>query len=305
MHVTNSSQSNFTHWTPESKTSGAIFGICMMLGIPGNLAVVVIILTCFKKKSFTLHLMLNLAVSDIICLLTMPLWINNQLNGWNLGKSACRLFIVILYVSVVSNLLTVTLMSVQRYLQVLYTHQWAKVGRRGEKALLVSLWTISLVISGPYSLMYDAGEKGCEISILSGAERLFVLYFETVLCFIVPFFTMLIFYLCLHKKVNQKAFLRHQRMTKMITCILVAFFVLWVPYHIFNLVEITAITLKFSYQHASEKLLDFTQRHRHIVEGFASFNTCVNPFLYAFSFKRLRRKAEKDTTGIKLSSEMY
>ncbi|KAA0723542.1 C-C chemokine receptor type 2 [Triplophysa tibetana] len=87
----------------------------MILGIPGNLAVVVIILTRVKKKSYTLQLILNLAVSDIICLLTIPLWINNHLNGWNLGKSACRLFVIVLYLSVVSNLLTVTLMSVQRF----------------------------------------------------------------------------------------------------------------------------------------------------------------------------------------------
>lgn len=268
-----------------------MFGICMILGIPGNVAVVVVIITRMKKKSYTLQLILNLAVSDIICLLTMPLWINNHLNGWNLGKSACRLFVIVLYVSAVSNLLTVTLMSVQRYLHVLHPHVWAKLGRRGEIALLIGLWTLSVVFSLPYSFMYKAEENECELILSSGAGRLLFLCSETLLCFIFPFLTMLIFYLRLYKKVNQKTFFKQQRMTKMVICILVIFFVVWCPYHIFNLVEMAAIM--FSYQQTSEKVLDFIYRHRRIVEGFAAFNTCVNPFLYAFSFKNLRRKAKQ------------
>ncbi|KAI7814874.1 leukotriene B4 receptor 1-like [Triplophysa rosa] len=297
---------NSTHWTPENKTSSAMFGICIILGIPGNLAVVVVIITRVKKKSYTLQLILNLAVSDIICLLTIPLWINNHLNGWNLGKSACRFFVVVLYVSVVSNLLTVTLMSVQRYVHVLYPHIWAKLGRRGEMALLISLWMISLVFSGPYFLIYKAGENECEL-ISSGDGRLLVLCSETILCFIFPFLIMLIFYLRLYKKVKQKTFFRHQRMTKMVICILVIFFVVWCPYHVFNLVEIAAIMLRFSYQHTSEKVLDFVHHHRRIVEGFAAFNTCVNPFLYAFSFRNLCRKhkrTEKENSVTKGSTEI-
>ncbi|XP_051999104.1 leukotriene B4 receptor 1-like [Xyrauchen texanus] len=307
MQAINNTRSNATHWTPESKTSSAILGICMILGIPGNVAVIVVISTHMKKKSYTLRLMLNLAVSDIISLLTMPLWINNQLNGWNLSKGTCRLFIIVLYISIVSNILTVTLMSVQRYLQVLCPHRWARLGRRREKSLLVSLWALSFLIAGPYSTIYDVVEEGCEISLSSDAERLLVLGFETLLCFIVPFFTMAIFYFCLHKKVNQTAYFRNQRMTRVVTCILVVFFVLWIPYHILNLVEIAAIALKLSYQDTSKRLLDLVWRNRHIVEGFASFNTCVNPYLYAFSFKSLHQRAKQtktDNDGTKCSTEI-
>lgn len=302
MQVTN----NSTRWTPESKAGSAMFGISMILGIPGNVAVVVIILTQVKKKSYTLQLILNLAVSDIICLLTMPLWINNHLNGWSLGKLTCRLFVILLYVSVVSNLLTVMLMSVHRYVYVLYPRRWSKLGRRGEMALLICLWALAFVFSGPYSVIYKAEENECEIIISSGLDRLLVLCSETLLCFIVPFLTMLIFYLRLHKKVNQKTFFRHSRMTKMVICILVSFFVVWCPYHIFNLVEIVAIMLKFSYQHASEKVLDVVHDHRLIVEGFASFNTCVNPYLYAFSFLRpgKPKQPEQENNVTKCSTEM-
>ena len=98
-----------------------VLGSCFMLGVPGNMTVVVILLRHFKRDNFSLHLMLSLA--------TLPVWIYSLLCGWVFGPALCKFLFFIVYTSLYASLLTVSLMSVQRFLMILYPVFWAKLGR--------------------------------------------------------------------------------------------------------------------------------------------------------------------------------
>ncbi|XP_046887136.1 leukotriene B4 receptor 1-like [Hypomesus transpacificus] len=231
-----------------NQVSSAVLGLCFLFGMPGNIMVVVVILRNFKKDHFTLRLILNLAVSDILCLLPLPAFMHALLNGWTLGTALCKVLSFLIYTSLYNGLLTVTLMSVQRYLVVLYPHHWAKLGRRGERVLLFSLWVLASVLSSAAvvtnSVFEEGGKLKCWRISMSDRRRAAVVLCETLLGFVVPFSILVTSYCYLHKKVNQTSFFSSQRLTRLVTLIVVTFFVLWIPVHILNLMDIFAIFIR-------------------------------------------------------------
>lgn len=76
MQQHNNSSSSAADVRVANQVSSAVLGLCFLLGMPGNIMVVVVILRNFKKDNFTLQLILNLAASDMLSLITLPLWIH-------------------------------------------------------------------------------------------------------------------------------------------------------------------------------------------------------------------------------------
>lgn len=265
----------------------AVLGICFLLGIPGNILVVVLILQNFKRDNFTLHLMLNLAVSDILCLLNTPLLIYNFLLDWHIGGALCKTHYFFIYLSVYVSVLSVTLISVHRYVFVLYPHKWAKLGQKGEKALLLFLWTISCIACGAFASTYDVNRHSGSRTLcwrtdkVTDKDRMAILLGEVVMTFIIPFSIIATSYSCLHKKVTQGTFFSNHRITRLITSIVVTFLVLWTPSHVVSVVEIAFISVEYDFP--------AIKRVRAVVDSFVFVNSCVNPLLYAFNYHSLRQ----------------
>ncbi|XP_036400070.1 leukotriene B4 receptor 1-like [Megalops cyprinoides] len=291
MQHLNSSGSNSTiSGNADHVAPSVVMGLCCLVGVPGNIAVVVVIAHNFKRENFTLKLMLNLAVSDLLCLITLPVWIYSLLYGWSFGPAVCKFISYLVYCSLFASVLTVTLMSVQRYLTVLYTQCWARLRGTGERVLLVTLWGLAGVLSCPVFVVRDvvAEENGtvhCTRHYRSDTEEVTTLLLETVLAFVLPFSILVTSYFCLHKKVNQTAFFSSQRMTKLVTSIVVTFFIFWFPLHVINILGISAVFLK------SKTLENFCKTSWLITTALSFINSCVNPFLYAFASRNLRQEA--------------
>lgn len=307
--VSNVSGSNLTQWTSSrDQVSCGLLALCFLMGVSGNIAVVAVILQHFKKDNFTVYLMLNLAASDILCLLPLPVFMHSLLNEWSFGSGLCKALSFVIYASLYTGLLTVTLMSVQRYLAVLYPHSWAKLGRMGERVLLFSIWVLAAVLSSPAvatnDVIEDGGKLKCWRISMSDEKRAAVVLCETVLGFVIPFSILVTSYCCLHKKVNQKAFFSNQRLTRLVTLIVVTFFILWIPVHILNLIDIFAILIKSANLAIYEQLSSLRRSSEEIVKSLTFINSSVNPFLYAFASRRLRQNIEQPEryTGSQISS---
>ncbi|KAI4889117.1 hypothetical protein NFI96_001351 [Prochilodus magdalenae] len=308
MQLTNSSDLSSTGLSQANLVSSVLMGFFCAIGVPGNIAVIVIIVLWFKKDNFTVHLMLNLAASDILCLMTLPVWMYNQLHVWTIGRLLCKFFSLMAYGSVYSSLLTVTMMSVHRCLQICFPEIWVKVGKKGEKFLLFIIWGFGFAFSVPAILTQEIiqreSKRECARINTSDEHRLIVAVLETLLAFVLPFFIMVTSYYCLHKRVTKNALIRSRRLTKLVTRIVVTFFIFWTPYHIINLVEIFAVCLKQSYPDSSGKVLAFTASLGDIAGSFTFINSCVNPLLYAFASRSLRHHAETEKSNIVQTSSI-
>ncbi|KAJ8417934.1 hypothetical protein AAFF_G00227770 [Aldrovandia affinis] len=301
MQHLNTSSSNSTTWNTENLAPSVVLGLCCLGGVPSNIAVVMVIGRNFKRENFTLKLMLNLAVSDLLSLITLPLWIHALLRGWQFGRPLCKFLSYMVYCSLYVSLLTVTLMSVQRYLTVLYAQRWRRLRGTGERVLLIALWGLSGVLASPDIIVRELVVQEnkhiyCMRKYRSNGEEVTVLLAETVLGFVVPFSILVTSYFCLHKKVNQTAFFSSQRMTKLITSIVVTFFIFWSPVHVTNILGIAAVSLK------SQSLRNVCEAAWGITGALTFINSCVNPFIYAFTSRNLRHDEQQSANTTDVST---
>ncbi len=232
--------------------------------------------------------MLNLAVSDLLFLLTLPLWIYTLLNGWTLGLVACKLLTYLIYCSLYGSMLTVTALSVQRYLQVVYLYKCSD--QVGKKRLLVLLWLVVMILSIPVLVIRqvttDQHFASCQSRYSSQAQQVTVLLTESLVGFVL--FSVVAFsYSRLYRKVNQAAFFNNPQTTRLVTSIIVTFFVLWMPYLIINVFGVAAILLK------NEGLLKFCMDSWSIAGALTFVNSCMNPLLYAFASRNMCTACQK------------
>ncbi|XP_051551750.1 leukotriene B4 receptor 1-like isoform X1 [Myxocyprinus asiaticus] len=241
--ISNSSLSART--SADVLAASTVLGLCCVLGVPGNIVVMVMLTQHLKEGSFTPQLMLSLAVSDLLSLITLPVWIYALLNGWIFGQGPCKVLSYIVYWSLYSSVLSVSLLSVQRYLQVLYPQRWAKLGTMGQKGLIFGIWTLSGTLAS-YSLFYrsvevkEDGHQHCHQAYSSNLEKIIVLLVETLVMFVVPIFSLVCFYFRLHQRISQSSFFNSHRLTKLAVRIVVVFFIFSTPYMINNLVIISS-----------------------------------------------------------------
>nr|XP_023675554.1 C-X-C chemokine receptor type 4-like [Paramormyrops kingsleyae] len=152
MNQSNTSSSLDSEILNQAMAPSVVLGLCFLIGVPGNITVIVVILRHFKQENFTMKLLLNLAASDILCLISLPMWIYALFYGWSFGETSCKLMRYMVFCSLYGSLLTVTLMSVQRYVQILYSQDWVRLRGTGEKVLLVSVWVVACVLAS-YSIV--------------------------------------------------------------------------------------------------------------------------------------------------------
>ncbi|XP_037607453.1 leukotriene B4 receptor 1-like [Sebastes umbrosus] len=269
-------------WVSRGLIPAMVLLLCFLLGFPGNIAVIILRPNWQHLSTLSQRLMLNLAISDLLCLLTLPLWIYTLLYSWTLGLVTCKLLAYLIYCSVYSSLLTVTALSVQRYLQVVYPQRcFSQVGRR---RLLVLLWLVAMILSIPALVVRQLTTyqnwTSYKPHFSSPGQQISVLLAETLPGF-VSIIVVVFAYSGLHRKVNQAVFFNNPQTTRLVTRIVVVFFVLWVPYHIVNVLGVAAISLK------NDGLLKFCMASWNIVGALIFVNSCLNPLLYAFASRNM------------------
>lgn len=66
--------------------AGVFLSLCCLVGLPSNIAVIITIARQWNNRmSFTVKLMLNLAICDLLVLSLAPFTVSGLLNGWTYG----------------------------------------------------------------------------------------------------------------------------------------------------------------------------------------------------------------------------
>ncbi|XP_054475043.1 leukotriene B4 receptor 1-like [Anoplopoma fimbria] len=265
-----------------------VLSLCFLLGVPGNIAVIILRPNWQHLSSLSQSLMLNLAVSDLLCLLPLPLWIYTLLYGWTLGLVTCKLLPYLVYCSVYDSLLTVTALSVQRYIQVVKLQKC--FDQVGKKRLLVLFWMIAMILSIPSLVVRQLTTTqhwtACTSHFSFPAQQIGVMLTNSLAGF--ASLTVVVFsYISLHRKVNQAAFFNNPQTTRLITSIIVTFFVIWMPYLITNIVGVAAISLN------NDSLLKSCTDSLYIVSALVFVNSSLNPLLYAFASRNICTLCQK------------
>ncbi|XP_043120066.1 leukotriene B4 receptor 1-like [Puntigrus tetrazona] len=304
------STSNSTAVGSEKIAPAVVLGLCCLVGLPSNIVVIISIAREWNRNlSFTLKLMLNLAVSDTLTLCLAVLFMCGIGFGWKSGLWSCRLLFFFSYWSLYVAVLTVTSMSVHRYHNVIksrITNRMIlqRLERRHRNLQLLGIWILAFVFALPVFFTQGLKNKNgllrCQRITKSQSVKVTVLFFEVLLGFVIPFSTMLTCYLCLHKGLSQKPKSsslttapqdqeprnqgKHVRTykKKLVISIIVAFFLFWTPVHIINVIDIITTLTKTSHPDVYNQLKSFRGVCGDTSKTLALLNCCLNPFLYVF-----------------------
>ncbi|KAL1256783.1 hypothetical protein QQF64_012328 [Cirrhinus molitorella] len=309
------STSNSTVVGSEKIAPAVVLGLCCLVGLPSNIAVIISIACEWNRNlSFTLKLMLNLAVSDALTLCLAPFLMYGIWFGWKLGLWSCRFLFFFSYWSLYVGVLTVTSMSVHRYHNVIKSRVTNRMilhrlERRHRCLQLIGIWILAFAFALPVLFTQGLKERKngllrCQRTVESQSVKVTVLLFEIFLGFVIPFLTMLTCYLWLHKGLSEKA--KSSNVTtapqdqaprdtyrkRLLISIVVAFFVFWTPVHIINVIDIVTTLTKTSHPDVHSQLKSFRGVYGDISKTLALLNCCLNPFLYVF-FSRIVIKCTK------------
>ncbi|XP_067245503.1 leukotriene B4 receptor 1-like [Chanodichthys erythropterus] len=305
------STSNSTAVGSEKIAPAVVLGLCCLVGLPSNIAVIISIAHEWKKKlSFTLKLMVNLAVSDALSLCLAPVVLCGILFGWKLGLWSCRILFFLGYWSLYVGVLTVTSMSVHRYHNVIKSRVTNRMilhrlERRHRCLQLIGIWILAFVFALPIFFTQELKDKDglqrCQRAMESRSVVVTVLLLEILLGFVIPFLIMLTCYLWLHKGLSQKV--KSSSLTRapqdqeprnqgpnvrtykkrLVVSIIVAFFLFWTPVHIINVIDIVTTLTKTSHPDVHSQMKSFRRVYGDASKTLALVNCCLNPFLYAVS----------------------
>lgn len=257
--------------------------IIMVLGITGN--GLVIWIAGFKiKKTVNTVWYLSLAVSDILFCAFLPLSIVFIVKSdWVFGRFMCKFTSFILFLNMFSSIFLLVIISVDRCAVVMFP-VWAQNKRTIRRALVMVLlaWTLSALLSLPAAIFRDTllhdSVNVCYYNYTHDEEHIAVVVCRCIFGFVIPLLIIIACYVLIIRKLKNHQMAKSNKPFKVMTALIVAFFLCWMPYHFFNLLE---LRLKDS------SVIYTGQRFG---STLASANSFMNPLLYAFMGKDFKRK---------------
>uniref|UniRef100_A0A670YK42 Leukotriene B4 receptor 1-like n=1 Tax=Pseudonaja textilis TaxID=8673 RepID=A0A670YK42_PSETE len=266
--------------------------MCFLIGAPGNGLVIWTILSKFPQRSFTIALILNLAVADLLVILTVPFWTYYFVKDWVFGNFMCWFLMYLVCLTVYTSIFSITLMSLHRFAVVVLpfaSQRWRKP--REVYGIMLAVWLLAGLLSCPcliFSYKKMPEGKCTDEFYNSDNQQLAVNIVETLFAFVIPFAVLAVCYTYVARKIRTLKNHKEMKTGKLIAAVVGAFFVCWLPYHILNLITISALLLRHAKPEVSQKLLESIKTLANMQATVAFVSSCINPILYAFAARSFR-----------------
>ncbi|XP_051971699.1 C3a anaphylatoxin chemotactic receptor-like isoform X1 [Xyrauchen texanus] len=266
----------------------SLFFFCMtfLLGVPGNVFVVHIAGMKMKRTVNTIWF-LNLAIADLLCCFSIPFRAADVLldNRWPFGSAMCKILPLLMFVNMFASVFILCLISLDRFTQVI-TPVWAKNHRSLLFARLscVAAWILAIVLSVPFIIFRETQTVNetmyCLLFNDNNSETFGMLrIIRFVFVFLIPLICITTCYGIIARKLGRSHF-HTGRAFRIMTAVIVAFFLCWLPYHIVILTRTNGVKGSGS---VAERLVP-------LVISLAYFNSCLNPVLYVFMGQDFKEK---------------
>ncbi|XP_013884517.1 cysteinyl leukotriene receptor 1, partial [Austrofundulus limnaeus] len=280
------------------------YSLIFVLGFVGNsFALAVLIKTLHQSSPFHVYMM-NLALSDLLCVMTLPLRVLYYVRKgrWEQGDFLCRISSYFLYVNLYCSIYFMTAMSVTRFLAIVFpvkNLQLVTVNRA--RIVCLCIWIFSSLTSSPFLMSGQhvdpsTNKTKCFEPPKHASNRLPKLqalnYMGLILGFILPFLIIILCYagiirtLLSRTPATRRQHGSAQKAIKMIVIVLLTFLVSFMPYHVQRTIHLNFLSKEGT--SCSEQ----TFMHKLVVVTLclAASNSCFDPLLYFFSGEGFRSR---------------
>lgn len=259
------------------------YSIICLLGLGGNLLVILTFFTFKRLKTMTDVYLLNLSFADLFVALSLPFWAANAMAEWVMGLVLCKALHTIYKVSFFSGMLLLSSISVDRYFAIAKA---VSAHRHRYQAVFISkvssavIWVMALIFSVP-ELMYTTIHNNTCTPYLNSLDplRLKIQVSQMVFAFALPLIIMGICYCCIIKTLYQTRNFERNKAIKVILSVVIVFLATQVPYNVVlfwtTMLGAQGGTENCNYENNLLYATDITQ-------CVAFLRCCLNPFVYAF-----------------------
>ncbi|XP_053309552.1 C-C chemokine receptor type 7 [Spea bombifrons] len=265
-----------------SKFLPAMYGIICFVGLVGNGLVILRYFHFKRLKTGTDYYMLNLALADMLFLLTLPFWAVSVAQEWIFGNGVCKIIYCLYKMSFFCGMFLLMCVSIERYFAIV---EAPSAHRHRSKTVLISklssvgIWVVAFFLSIP-ELIYSGVKEidsmnvciifSDEIDSLNAKLKVSQMFFG----FLLPLIIMSFCYSMIIKKLLQARNFEKYKAIKVIIVIVIVFVVFQLPYNSVMLIRTYSnITLC-----ETSKQMDIADD---VTYSLACFRCCLNPFLYA------------------------
>ncbi|XP_007531491.1 C-C chemokine receptor type 5 [Erinaceus europaeus] len=270
-----------------------LYSLVFIFGFVGNLLVVLTLVNCKKLRSMTDIYLLNLALSDLLFLLTIPFWAHYAAGQWNLGNTACQLLTGLYFIGFFSGIFFIILLTIDRYLAIVHA-VFALRARTVTAGVVTSAatWAVAVLASLPKSIFTRSQKEGARCTCsphFPTNQYQFWKRFQTmkvvVLGLVLPLLVMVTCYSgilrtllrCRNERKKHKA-------VRLIFTIMIVYFLFWTPYNIVLLLSTFQEALGLNNCESSNRLDQAMQ----VTETLGMTHCCINPVIYAFVGEKFR-----------------
>ncbi|XP_074051160.1 C-C chemokine receptor type 5-like [Macrotis lagotis] len=267
-----------------------LYSFVFIFGFIGNALVFLVLIKCKKLKSMTDIYLLNLAISDLLFVITLPFWAHHAADQWVFGNGLCKVLTGFYHLGFFGGVFFIILLTIDRYLAIVHAVISLKA-RTVTSGILTSVatWGVAGFASLP-AIIFTKSQKEANQHTCSPQYPWHQFYlwknFQALemhlLGLVLPLIVMLFCYSeiikillrCRNEKKKHKA-------VRLIFVIMIIYFLFWTPYNIVLLLHTFGPN-----DCESSKRLD---RAMQITETLAMTHCCINPVIYAFVGEKFRQ----------------
>ncbi|XP_053943934.1 probable G-protein coupled receptor 25 isoform X1 [Cuculus canorus] len=267
-----------------------LYSFIFLLGLMGNLFVIVLMAKRRGNKRMVDTFVLNLAVADVIFICTLPFWVAAGARGnrWPLGEGLCKVSSYAIAVNRCSSILFLTALSMERYLVIKKVLDTKMMGsQRHIRITCGIIWAASLLLGAP-SLVYRRLD-GDDCWDEDGEDFSLAMVFLT---FLLPLGVISFCYCSIYCRLQRHVRLGRgiRRSHRAIVTIVAAFLCSWLPLNTCKVLLFFLAKGTLVLSQGQEVAL------RWVVAGstcLAFVNSCVNPLVYALMDGRCRPRCPR------------
>ncbi|NWU88517.1 OXGR1 protein, partial [Upupa epops] len=264
-----------------------VYGLIFLVCFPGNIVTIFVYFVKMRPWKSSTIIMLNLAITDLLYIATLPFFIHYSANGndWVFGDFMCKFIHSCFYFNMYSGIIFLSCFSLFRCFVVVYpTKCFYLQNRRWAVVMCITVWMISLVAISPLGFLIATRhtENRTICPDLAASEDFdtsrWYNWLLTSLVFFLPFLTVTLCYVliiytlatgpqtqaCYKQKARRLAFL-----------LLVVFYVCFLPFHVFR-----GVCLELRAGAVSCHLKNTIRLMLIIAKPLAALNTFGNLLLY-------------------------
>ncbi|ELU16138.1 hypothetical protein CAPTEDRAFT_182424 [Capitella teleta] len=291
-----------------------LYLIVFTLGLVGNFLVVFVVVRNKHMRTITNLFIVNLSVADfLVLLICLPASVLTDVTEtWFMGRVMCKLVHYLQAVSVSVSVLTLTVISIERYYAICHPLSFKSTHTRA-RLMIILVWVISLAIVIPELVILDLFPHkpytdllmACKPSWSYTSQAAFQIVLIVALFFL-PFCLMGFAYiriaLCLwsdfiptescecnkplnadgkssHHEVRQQVTSR-RNVAKMLIAVVIMFGICYLPVHLLNILRYAKALMN------GVAAVNFAL----IAHWLCYFNSAINPLIYNFMSAKFRKE---------------